>query len=100
MGSKKAEAFQAKEAKCHKQNLDKYSRAASLEVGDMVLVHVTPVKGCHKIQDIWEHREYVVEKQTYPNVPVYVVCPRDEKGCSQTPHRNYLLPISSNIGQS
>ena len=33
-----------------------------------------------------------------PNLPVYVVCPRDGEGCSQTLHRNYLLPISSNLG--
>ena len=45
------------------------------------------------------NREYVVEKWHYPNVPVYVVCPRDGKGCSWTLHRNYLLPINSNIGQ-
>ena len=41
----KAEAFQAKEAKRHKQNYDKKGRAEALEVGDMVLVHVTTFKG-------------------------------------------------------
>ena len=66
----------------------------------MVLVHVTMFKGCHKMQDWWENREYVVEKQPYPNVPVYVVCHRDREGCSQTLHRNYLLPISPNLEQS
>ena len=40
-----------------------------------------------------------MEKQPYPNVPVYVVYPRDGEGCSWTLHRNYLLPISSNIEQ-
>ena len=35
----------------------------------------------------------------YPNLPVYVVCPRDGEGCSQTLHRNYLLPISNNLEQ-
>ena len=35
----------------------------------------------------------------YPNVPVYVVCPRDGEGHIWTLHRNYLLPLSSNIGQ-
>ena len=49
---------------------------------DTALVRVTAFKGCDKIQDRWENREYVVEKQPYPNVPVYVVCPRDEEGCS------------------
>ena len=95
----KAEAFQAKEAQRHKQNYNKRSRAVALEVGDMVLVHVTAFKGCHKMQDRWENREYVVEKWPYPNIPVYVVCPRDGEGCSQTLHRNYLLPINSNMGQ-
>ena len=95
----KAEAFQAKEAQRHKQNYDKRSRAVALEVGDTVLVHVTTFKGHHKMQDRWENREYVVEKWPYPNIPVYVVCPRDREGCSQTLHRNYLLPINSNMGQ-
>ena len=96
---KKAEAFQAKEAQCHKKNYDKQSREVALAVGDTVLVCVTVFKGCHKIQDTWENREYVVEEWPYPNVPVYLVCPRDGEGCSQTLHRNYLLPINSNIGQ-
>ena len=96
---KKAEAFQAKEAQHHKKNYDKQSKAVALEVGDMVLVCVTTFKGCHKIQDRWENMEYVVEKQPYPDVPVYVVYPRDREGHSWTLHRNYLLPINSNIGQ-
>ena len=71
----------------------------ALEVWDMVLVHVTAFKGHHKMQDRWEKREYVVEKWPYPNIPVYVVCPRDGEECSWTQHRNYLLPINSNMGQ-
>ena len=35
-----------------------------------------------------------------PNVPVYVVHPRDGEGCSWTLHRNYLLPISPNLEQT
>ena len=97
---KKAEAFQAKEAKRHKCNYNKKGRAAALEVGDMVLVHVTVhSKVGRKCKIDGRNREYVVEKQPYPNLPVYVVCPRDGEGCSQTLHRNYLLPISSNMGQ-
>ena len=57
---------------------------AALEVGDTVLVCVTTFKGHHKMQDQWENREYVVEKWSYPNVPVYVVCLRDGEGHSQT----------------
>ena len=59
---KKAEAFQAKEAQCHKYNYDKQGRAAALKVRDTVLVHVTAFKGHHKMQDWWENREYVVER--------------------------------------
>ena len=83
-----------KEAKCHKCSYDKHSRTAALVVGDTVLVCVTTFKGHHKLQDRWENREYVVEKWPYPNVPVYVVCPKDGEGHSWTLHRNYLLPIS------
>ena len=96
---KKAEVFQAKEVPRHKHNYYKRSRAAALEVGDTVLVCVTAFKGHHKMQDRWENREYVVEKWPFPNLPVYVVCPRDGEGCSWTLHRNYLLPINSNMGQ-
>ena len=95
----KAEAFQAKEAQRHKHNYDRKSRAAALEGGDTFLVHVTTFKGHHKMQDRWENGECVVEKWPYSNLPVYVVCPRDGEGCSQTLHRNYLLPINSNMGQ-
>ena len=96
----KAETFQAKEAQCHKQNYDKRSKAAALEVGDTVLVHVTAFKGHHEIQDWWENREYVGEKWPYPNIPVYVVHPRDGERHNQTLDRNYLSPISSNLEQN
>ena len=89
---RKAEAFQEKEAQWHKRSYDKRGKAVALEVGDMVLVCVTAFKGHHKIQDRWENREYVVEKWPYPDVPIYVVCPRDGEGHSWTLHRNYLLP--------
>ena len=72
----------------------------AFEVGDTVLVHVTTFKSHHKMQDWWESREYVVEKCPYPNIPVYVVCPRDGEEHSQTLHRIYLLPISPNLEQS
>ena len=65
----------------------------------MVLVCATAFKGHNKIQDRWENREYVVEKWPYLNVPVYVLCPRDGKGHNWTLHRNYLLPMNSNVGQ-
>ena len=52
-----------------------------------------------KIKNQWENREYVVEWWAYPNLPVYVVHPRDGEGNSQTLHRNYLLSISNNLEQ-
>ena len=79
---KKAEAFQAKEAKRHKHNYDRKSRPVALEVRDMILVCVTAFKGHNKMQDRLKNREYVVEKWPYPNLPVYAVCPRDGEGCS------------------
>ena len=71
----------------------------ALEVGDTDLVHVTAFKGCHKMQDTLENREYVVEKWPYPDVLVYVVHPRNGEGHSWTLHRNYLLPINPNMEQ-
>ena len=40
-----------------------------------------------------------MEKWSYPNVPVYVVHPKDGTGHSQTLHRNNLLPINPDIEQ-
>ena len=48
---KVVESFQVKEAQCHKLNYDKRSKAATLEVGDTVLVDVTAFKDHHKIQN-------------------------------------------------
>ena len=44
--------------------------------------------------------KYVVEKQPYPNIPVYVVYPTHREVYSQTLHRNYLLPINNNLEQA
>ena len=81
---RKANLFQQKEAWHHKQNYEKCSRPLALRTGDTVLVN----------------REYVVEWQPYPNLPVYVVCPMDWEGHSLTLHRNYLLPINNNLRQA
>ena len=89
---KKAEAFQVKEPKCHKWNYDKCSRAVALEVGDMVLVCVTAFKGHCKIWERFENREYVVEKQPYPSVPVYVVPPGMGKGTARPYMGTICLP--------
>ena len=68
-------------------------------MGDIVLVCVTGFKGRHKIQSRWENREYVVEWQPYPNLPVCVVHPIYGKGCNHILQGNYILPISSNLEQ-
>ena len=65
----------------------------------MVHVCVTTFKGRHKIQSRWENREYVMEWQPYPNLPVYVVHPIDSEGHRHTLHRHYLLSISNNLEQ-
>ena len=72
---RKADLFQQKEAWHHKCNYNKYSKAVSLRMGDMVLVCVTAF-----------NREYVVEQQPYPNLPVYMVCPIGREGHSHTLH--------------
>ena len=96
---RKADLFQQKEALCHKCNYDKWNKAVSLKMVDMVLVCVTAFKHQHKIQNRWENREYVVEWQAYPDLPVCGVCPIDGEGHSHTLHWNFLLPISHNLEQ-
>ena len=41
-----------------------------------------------------------MEKQPYPNIPVYVVHPTDGERHRWALHRNYLLPISDNLEQA
>ena len=98
--NRKANQLHQKVVWYHKKNYIRCSRAVALREGDAVLVHVTTFKGRHRIQNQCENREYVVEWPAYPNLPVYVVCPRDGEGCSWTLHRNYLLPISNNVEQA
>ena len=70
---RKVNLFQQKEAQCHKWNFDIHSEAVSLRMGDMVTVHITAFKGRYEMQIRWENREYVMEQQPYPNLPIYVV---------------------------
>ena len=96
---RKADLFQQKEVWCHKCNYDEHSKEVSLRMGDRVLVCVTTFKGRHKIQSRQENREYMVEWQPYPNIPVYVIHPINGEVNSCILHRNYLLPISNNLEQ-
>ena len=65
----------------------------------MVLVCVTNFKSQHKIQSRWENREYVVEWQPYPNLPVHIVHPIDGEGHSHALHWNFLFPLSHSLEQ-
>ena len=49
MGSKKSWNLPSEGGWMPKQIYDKHSRAVALEVGDMVLIHVTAFKGYNKI---------------------------------------------------
>ena len=42
---KKAEAFQANEAQCHKRSMTNEAKQGPLRVGDTVVVHATAFKG-------------------------------------------------------
>jgi transposase InsO family protein len=52
---------------------DRKARAATLDIGDRVLVKVVAFNGKHKIADKWEDEVYVVFAQPNPTVPVFVV---------------------------
>ena len=82
---RKADLFQQKWTWHHKCKYDKWSKAVSLRMRDMVLVHITTFKGIYKIQNMWEKREYIVEQQPYPNLPMSVVPPIDWEGAA-TPY--------------
>ena len=85
-----------KAQKHQKKNYDKRLRAASLEVGDKVLVKIVKFDGKHKIADRWENEPYVIIKQPNKDIPVYTVKSENPNGLERTLHRNLLLPISSN----
>ena len=48
----------------------------------------------HMAVQVKKHREYVVERQPYPNLPVYVVCPRDGEG---TANPTSELPVTHQL---
>ena len=83
MGSQKAEAFQAKEAERHKCNFDKKGKAAALEVGDMVLIHVTAFKGQHKMKNRWENRNMLWKSGPIPTYQCMWYAPGMGKGAAK-----------------
>ena len=76
------------------RNYNKRARAASLDVGNQVLVKVVSFDGKHKIADKWEEVPYIVMDQPYADIPVYAVQKENRSGPRRTLHRNLLLPIS------
>ena len=81
----------------HKCLKDIRCRAASLEIGDKVLVRQLAFKGKHKLADIWEPDSYIIVDKPNPDIPVYVVEPDTKQGGGRrrrrTLHRNHLLHV-------
>ena len=94
----KAKLVASRQQARHKGLYDRKCRAATLEIGDLVLVKQTAWKGRHKIQDHWEEEEYQVVDQPTPGVPVYVV-KSIAGGMPRVLHRNLLLPLQGRIRQ-
>ena len=93
----KAKLVASKQQARNKGLYDRKCRGATLDVGDLVLVKQTALKGRHKIQDCWEE-EYQVVDQPTPGVPVYVV-KSIAGGRPRVLHRNLLLPLQGRLRQ-
>ena len=59
-----------KESRANKKRYDTYSRNATLQVQDRVLVRNLSVRGKQKLADRWEDTPYVVVRKI-PDLPVY-----------------------------
>ena len=95
---KKAKQVASRQQARHNGLYDQRCRGAEMEVGDLVLVRKTALKGKHKIQDRWESDEYHVIGQPIPGIPVYKVqCV--EGGRTRILHRNLLLPLQGKTRQ-
>ncbi|KAG1925740.1 interleukin-1 receptor accessory protein-like 1-A [Pimephales promelas] len=76
----------------NKARWDKKVTAATVEVGDRVLVRNVNIRRKHKIADRWESTIYVVVKQPNAEIPVYVIQPENCEGPERVLHRDLLLP--------
>lgn len=76
----------------NKRRWDAKVTAATIEVGDRVLVRNVNIRGKHKIADKWESAVHVVVKQPNEDLPVYVVKPEEGEGKERVLHRDLLLP--------
>ena len=95
---RKAKCMAQKQQARHRGLYNLRCRGATLSVGDLVLVKQTAWKGRHKIQDRWEDREYQVEDQPTPGIPVYTVKSLSG-GQTKVLHRNLLLPLQGRLRQ-
>lgn len=78
-----------------KSNYDLRARAATLGIGDRVLVKIVSYDGKHKIADKWEDNPYIIISQPNEDIPVFKVRREDGEGRCKVLHRNLLLPIGT-----
>ncbi|XP_025108509.1 uncharacterized protein LOC112572821 [Pomacea canaliculata] len=88
-----AAAASNKASERQKSGYDSKARAATIEVGDRVLVKAVAFDGKHKLADRWENEVYSVLIHPNSAIPVYVVRREDGSGRKRTLHRNMLLPV-------
>ena len=75
-----------------KTYFDKKAKAATISVGDKVLVKILKFDGKHKIADKFEDELYDVTEQPREEIPVFKV--KSEKtGRVKLLHRNHLFPV-------
>ena len=58
MGISEGRENNKKESECHKKYYDQRMRCMTLELNDLVLVHVKAPTGDHKIADQWKDNPY------------------------------------------
>ena len=76
-----------------KRFYDKKARAATVRVGDRVLVRKVRFDGTHKLCDKWEKDVHLVINQPDVNIPVFEVQPENGVGKVRKLHRNLLHPF-------
>lgn len=81
-------------AQKNKVRYDAGSHAATLEVGDRVLVRKLGPRIRSKVDDRWEEGVFVVLEKL-EGIPVYVVQRDSGYGPRRTLHRNILLPVGA-----
>jgi hypothetical protein len=76
-----------------KFHYDRKAKAATVRVGDRILVRKVRFDGTHKLVDKWEKDIYVVLNQPDPEIPVFDVRPECGTGKTRRLHRNLLHPF-------